>query len=74
MLAEISRTLAGEERNGALPAPTAWWNYTLDEDVVMWVRADRSPWRLKQVRRVLDELAARLTAEKKRGNVDAPAE
>jgi hypothetical protein len=29
---------------------------------MVWVRADVSPWRLKQVRKALEEMSARLSA------------
>lgn len=57
MLSEIGRALGGvePERDGA--PPTAWWQHAIAEDVVVWMRADMSPWRIKQVRSAVDELA-----------------
>jgi DNA-binding transcriptional MerR regulator len=60
MLAEIARQL-----NGSPPAETAipaspWWQHAIQEDVLVWVRADVSPWRMKQIREAVDELASRL--------------
>lgn len=59
MLAEIAHDLAGgaPERTGA-PAP--WWQYEIADDVMVWVRGDASPWRLKQVRDAVDDFASRL--------------
>jgi DNA-binding transcriptional MerR regulator len=57
-LGEIAASLAGARPRG--PEPAAWWQYALAGDVVVWVKADSSPWRLKQVRAAIDELARRL--------------
>ncbi len=62
-LVEIARRLGGEKPCEALPAPAAWWSYPVGEDVQVWVRADASPWRLRQVRKALGRLAAELTKE-----------
>jgi hypothetical protein len=60
MLSEIGRSLAGAapEKNAA--EPTAWWQHPIAGDVVLWTRADMSPWRTKQVRAAIDELARNL--------------
>jgi DNA-binding transcriptional MerR regulator len=61
MLSEIGRSLAGAaapERNTA--PPTAWWQHTIADDVVVWTRSDVSPWRTKQIREAIDELARTL--------------
>ena len=62
MLADIARQLGGEKPEAALPEPSAWWRYPLQEDVVVWVRTGLSPWRTRQVRAVLAEMASRLGA------------
>ncbi len=64
MLAEIGQIL-----EGGAPAPTstpaaAWWQHVIEEDVMVWVRTDASPWRMKQVRTAIDEMASRLKVEK----------
>jgi len=59
-LAEVGRVLAGDRR---APAPSPWYNYMLDEDVHVWVRADAAPWRLKQLRQAIDAMSARLRKE-----------
>lgn len=59
-LAEIAAELSGARGGG--PQPLPWWQHTLADDVVVWVRADASPWRLKQVRAAIDEFARRLPA------------
>jgi DNA-binding transcriptional MerR regulator len=60
MLAEIARRLAGERPADALPAPSPWWSYPIEGDVVVWVRADASPWRLRQIRSAIEQAAALL--------------
>ena len=57
-LAEIGVLLAGGDRRG--PEPSPWWQYALAEDVVVWVKADASPWRMKQIRAAVDEFSRRL--------------
>ena len=59
MLADIAVSTEGAKTH-AVPAPSAWWQYPVAEDVVVWVRADASPWRLKQVRSAVAEMNARL--------------
>ena len=70
MLAEISLALdgAGEAR---LPQPSSWRQYALSPDVLVWVRADASPWRLKQVRKALEHLSAQLKASQENEETDA---
>ena len=59
MLADIA--LSGDGgRAPEVPTPSAWWQYPVSEDVVVWVRADASPWRLKQARLAVAEMNARL--------------
>ena len=41
-------------------APTAWWQHEVDEGVLVWVRSDVSPWRMRQIRAAIDEMAGRL--------------
>jgi len=65
-LSEIARRVSGETPRESLSQPTAWWNYAVAEDVTVSVRADVSPWRLKQIRRHLNEMDAGLsTADRK---------
>lgn len=60
-LAEIAHKLATDAQPAQpLEAPTAWWSYQLAPDVVAQVRADASPWRLRQIQRALQEAAHRL--------------
>jgi len=62
-LAEVGRALGGDKAREALPAPSAWWQYSVAEDVTVSVRGDASPWRLRQIRAALAQLAAQLEQE-----------
>jgi DNA-binding transcriptional MerR regulator len=63
-LAEIA-AMAGAPRSGhSVPPASAWWQHRIDDDVVVWTRADVSPWRMKMVRDAIDEMAARLASSK----------
>jgi DNA-binding transcriptional MerR regulator len=57
MLSEIGRSLAGAEPQSNAAPPTAWWQHAVADDVVVWTRNDVSPWRHKQIREAIDELA-----------------
>ena len=64
-LADIARTLSGPSGEEAeMVAATAWLQYALADDVVVWVRAGASPWRAKQVRAAVDEFARRIRQSK----------
>jgi DNA-binding transcriptional MerR regulator len=63
VLSEIATILSGAERV-AVPA-TAWWQHAVGDDVVVWAKADVSPWRMKQVRAAIEEMAKRLGKENK---------
>ncbi len=64
-LAQVRARLAdsGREDGGpasSLPEPSAWWHVELAPGVRVQVRADLPPWRLREIREALAELAARL--------------
>ena len=60
-LTEIVHKLAGEQQPmRVMEAPTAWWSYQLQPDVIAQVRTDASPWRLRQIQRALKDAANRL--------------
>jgi DNA-binding transcriptional MerR regulator len=63
-LSEIGRILGGVEAEQAAAAPTAWWQHAVADDVVVWTRADMSPWRTRQVRAAIGELARFLSKER----------
>ena len=58
-LSAIAHRLAATRPSHAI-TPEAWWQYQIAEDVVVNVRADLSPWRTRQVRAAIEDLAARL--------------
>lgn len=59
MLAEIGHTLEGPASEPAAAA-TPWFQYAVADDVLIWVRADISPWRTKQIRAAVGELTRHL--------------
>jgi DNA-binding transcriptional MerR regulator len=64
MLAEIAQILDGGPRAQTASPPSCWWQHVIADDVVVWVRADVSPWRTKQIRGAIDEMASRVGAPK----------
>jgi hypothetical protein len=60
MLAEIGPML--DERPGPATCleASAWWQYAISDEVIVWAKADLAPWKTKQVRAAIDELAKRL--------------
>jgi DNA-binding transcriptional MerR regulator len=62
-LAEIARSLGQGRIKSSLPEPSAWWNYSATSDVQVWVRADLSPWRLRQVQKALNQLVNELKSD-----------
>jgi DNA-binding transcriptional MerR regulator len=59
MLAEIGRA----DAPATLPEPVTFQQYALAEGVVVTVRADLAPWRLKQIRQALARCASELKQE-----------
>jgi len=60
MLAEIAHELSDGPPAHPAVAPSAWWQHAIQEDVIVWVRGDVSPWRMKQIRTAVDDFASRL--------------
>jgi DNA-binding transcriptional MerR regulator len=60
MLAEIAHDLSGSSPAHAAVAPSPWWQHVIQEDVMVWVRGDVSPWRMKQIRTAVEDFASRL--------------
>jgi DNA-binding transcriptional MerR regulator len=59
-LAEIA-PLVEDVREARPGYPSAaWWQHAIADDVVVWTRGDVSPWRQKQIRDAVDEMAVRL--------------
>jgi DNA-binding transcriptional MerR regulator len=63
-LSEIGRILSGPSAAKSMEPPTAWWQYAIADDIIVWVRDGASPWRTKQVRAALEEFAHRARPEK----------
>ena len=61
-LAEIGPLLGHKDRRAMRP-PTQWWQHAVSEDVMVWTRADVSPWRLRQIRSAIEDLANRLAGK-----------
>jgi DNA-binding transcriptional MerR regulator len=60
-IAEIGRTLGGNPPEfHAKSSGTAWWQHEVADDVTVWVRDGLSPWRTRQIRAAIGELAGRL--------------
>ena len=59
MLAEIAHEFSGSQAP-TLGVPTPWWQHAIGDDVTVVVRGDVSPWRMKQIRAAIGELASRL--------------
>jgi DNA-binding transcriptional MerR regulator len=70
MLSEVGRMLAGDHPKTSLPDPEPWVRYPMQDDVVVWVRADASPWRNKEIRKALSEFAAKIKKEETHANDD----
>jgi DNA-binding transcriptional MerR regulator len=58
-LSEIAHILNSGPIEIAAP-PSPWWQYVIQDDVLVWVRGDVSPWRMKQIRAAVDEITSRL--------------
>jgi len=61
-LSEIERLASTTGAAVRLPEPQAWWAYPLADDIVVHVRAGRSPWRHHQVKSILERLTRELSS------------
>ena len=59
-LSEIAPIVEGPPDERPSYSSAAWWQHAIADDVVVWTRADASPWRQKQIRDAVDEMAVRL--------------
>jgi DNA-binding transcriptional MerR regulator len=59
-LSEITPLLEGAPEDRPSYPSSAWWQHAIAGDVVVWTRGDVSPWRQKQIRDAIDEMAVRL--------------
>ena len=60
MLTEIAHELDGGRPEQTAIPPSHWWQHVVQEDVIVWVRGDVSPWRMKRIRAAIDHLGSRL--------------
>ena len=60
MLSEIINLLSPAAPSENATPPTAWWQHAIGDDLLVWVRGDVSPWRMKQIRAAIHGLAAQL--------------
>jgi DNA-binding transcriptional MerR regulator len=63
-LSEIARMLGSATVKRAAPAPTAWWQYAVADDVVVWVKGGSSPWRTKHIGAAVERFASLLESGK----------
>jgi DNA-binding transcriptional MerR regulator len=63
LLSEIAPLMDGAQAARPNYPSSAWWQHAIGDDVMIWTRAGVSPWRQKQIRDAVDELAARLRRE-----------
>ena len=61
-LSEIIHLLSAGPAPAPASLPTACWQHVVDDDVMVLVRGDVSPWRMKQIRAAIDNLAEQLAA------------
>ena len=59
-LAEIGRSLDPGPEGALLGPPTSWSSYPIGDDVVLNIRSDVSPWRLRQILGAAEALARRI--------------
>jgi DNA-binding transcriptional MerR regulator len=62
MLSEIVHLVNRGESLETSP-PVAWWQHVIHDDVMVWVRGDVSPWRMRQIRAAIDDLSGRLSGD-----------
>ena len=51
---------------GVLPEPDNWVHYSLDEDVRFLIKSGVSPWRMKEIKKVIEEIIPKIKKLEKR--------
>jgi DNA-binding transcriptional MerR regulator len=69
-LAQIAWKLGERQRETHLSQPSAWWNYHITDDVVVLVRSEAAPWRMKRVRSLIMQMAAQLNSAENKEESD----
>ncbi len=59
-LSEMALGLQGGAED--TPAPAAWWQHAVADDVTVWVKAEISPWRMKALRAAVGRFAREVRA------------
>lgn len=62
-LSAINAQLAGAGKTAAAREPLLWRHYPIAEDVVMMIREDAAPWRVREIRKTIDRLQQQLTRQ-----------
>lgn len=62
-LGQIRQRLGQGKGEPVLPQPVGWWKYNLANDVVVSVRGDASPWRIRKISQALKAMQELLGAE-----------
>ena len=65
-LSEIAPQLDGSHEGARTVPASSWVQFAIADDLVVMARADVSPWRARQLRAAVQDLAARLGTEKER--------
>lgn len=68
-LVEIAHRLQEPEQSPSYLEPTVWRHYQLAADVIVMLREDVAPWKVKAIRRALGDLINHLN-----GNINQPSE
>ncbi len=59
-LREIHRLTSTPQSEVQLPEPSTWWSYNISDKIVLNIRADASPWLVKQALDHMKKLASEL--------------
>ena len=70
-LSQIAWRLGVRGGEAEMPQASSWWNYAVADDVVVLVRSQMRPWRLKRVRSMISKMAAELKAAEAEEEGDA---
>ena len=60
LLSEIAPLMEGAPAERPRYPSTVWLQHAIADDVLVWTRGEVSPWRQKQIRDAIDEMAQRL--------------
>ena len=60
LLSEIAPLMHGEQPARPSYPSEPWWQHAIADDVLVLTRGNVSPWRQKQIRDAIDEIALRL--------------